>query len=190
MNKLLNKYQKGEFEYVSYDKIRTIITTFILFALSIGLYITGYVTTGSSKNLLTVVAILGMLPASKSLVSLIMKLRIKTADISLKEELDKYSDSVTGLYNIYLTSYDTNFYCDHMTVLNNSLICYTSSDKFDIKKFEAHMEKHMKLDGIKDIMIKVFTDKKAYLKRINEISALDNRETNEQLYRLICNISL
>lgn len=188
---LLNKYNKGDYEYASYDKKKTGIITFILFILPIGLYITGYVTTGSNKNLLTVVAILGMLPASRSLVSFIMKMKVKTAEPALRDIINENIGETTGLYNIYLTSYDVNFYFEHMIILSNSLICLSKSGKFDNKKFNEHLEKHMKLDGIKDVMIKVFSDENAYVRRLKEINDSETiKGTNEQLYKLICSISL
>lgn len=49
------------------------------FGVSIGLYVMGYVTTGSNKNLLTIVAVLGCLPACKSLVNLILFLKAEGA---------------------------------------------------------------------------------------------------------------
>lgn len=191
INGILNKFTKGEYEFATFDKKKTGLITLFLFLLPIGLYIIGYVNTGSNKNLLTVVAILGMLPASKSLVSFIMKMRVKTADADLKAKIDENMKGITGLYNIYMTSYDVNFYFDHMIILDNSLICLSTDKKFDNKKFTEHIEKHMKLDGIKDVMIKVFTDEKAYIRRLQELQSSEiSKETNEQLYRLICSISL
>lgn len=190
-NEIMNKYKKGEFEYASYDKKKTGIITLILFLLPLGLYIIGYITVGSNKNLLTIVAILGMLPASRSLVSFIMKMKVKSVDTSIKEKIDENIGETIGLYNIFMTSYDMNFYFEHMVILSNSLICLSKSEKFDNKKFTAHLEKHMKLDGIKEVMIKVFNDEEAYIRRLKEIKESETiKGTNEQLYRLICNISL
>lgn len=191
LDNLFKKYNKGDYEYASYDKKKTGIITLLLFILPLGLYITGYVTTGSNKNLLTVVAILGMLPASRSLVSFIMKLKVKTATPALRDIINENIGETLGLYNMYLTSYDVNFYFEHMIILQNSLICLSKSEKFDNKKFNEHLEKHMKLEGIKDIMIKVFSDEDTYVRRLKEIKDSETiKGTNEALYKLICSISL
>ena len=60
---------KGTFNYLDTQRKYEIARTIIYFAVSFSLFIAGYITTGTRKNLLTVVAVLGMLPASKSLVS-------------------------------------------------------------------------------------------------------------------------
>ena len=74
-----NKIQKGCFGYLSYKKKFSTIMTIGMFALSLAIYLMGYITTKSNANLLTVVAVLGCLPASKSAVSMIMYLKAKGA---------------------------------------------------------------------------------------------------------------
>ena len=60
---------KGTFGYLDTQKVYEIIRTVLFYSISIAIFVTGYVTTGTKKNLLTIVAVLGVLPASKSLVS-------------------------------------------------------------------------------------------------------------------------
>lgn len=186
-----NKKNKGDYEYASYHKKTELIKTLIMFALPIGIYITGYVTTHSNKNLLTVVAVLGMLPASKCLVSLIMNLRVKVLPGEARQEIDEHIHDIKGLYNLYFTSYDNNFYLAHTIVLDNSLIGYTTDSKFNDKKFKEHMEKHIQLEGLDGILIKVFNDKNAYIKRLDEINnSQTDKKSNEKLYNLLLSISL
>ena len=52
-----------------------ILKTILYFGLSGAVFAAGYFTTGTKTNLLTIVAVLGCLPASKSMVSMIMYLR-------------------------------------------------------------------------------------------------------------------
>ena len=71
----MKKVNKGEFEYLAYMKKKQVIITIILFLVSISLYVAGYIATKTNANLLTIVAVLGLLPASKSFVEMIMYLR-------------------------------------------------------------------------------------------------------------------
>ena len=71
------KYTKGDYLYLQNKKKKEIIKTVVFFGISAALYIAGYITTGSNKNYLTIVAVLGCLPASKSAVSMIMNLKVK-----------------------------------------------------------------------------------------------------------------
>ena len=66
------KITKGCFGYLEAQRKKEIIRTIFYFALSAAIFVMGYVTTGTKMNLLTVVAVCGCLPASKSMVSMIM----------------------------------------------------------------------------------------------------------------------
>lgn len=191
MSKILNKYLKGEYEYVKDHRMRICIFTAILFIISLSLYIAGYITTKSNKNYLTIVAILGLLPASKSLVSVIMNFRVKVTDIDFKNEIESRIGNLTGMFHMYFTSYDSNFYINHLVITDNSLIGFSDDSKFDEKKFKDHLEKHMKIDGIENITIKVFNDKNAYFKRLDELNKItDSNNTNTKLYNLLYSITL
>lgn len=62
---------KGSYGYLKAHRAVAAIRTLLFFGVSIGLYAMGYKTTGSNRNLLTIVAVLGCLPACKSLVNFI-----------------------------------------------------------------------------------------------------------------------
>ena len=68
---------KGSYEYLKARKRRTIFWTLLLFAVSASLFIAGVVTTGTKKNLLTIVAVLGVLPAARSFVTSFMYYKAK-----------------------------------------------------------------------------------------------------------------
>ena len=191
MDFLYKKHPKGTYEYANYKKIMDIIITLILFALALGLYIIGRVTTGSNRNLLTIVAVLGLLPACKMVVDVIMCLRVKPCDIELKARIDSKINDLYGLYNMYFTSYDKNFYIDHMIVTAKSIIGYSSMKSFDEKAYYAHMNDLLRKEGIKDIVIKIFDDDKKYLNRLGDINALEEgKEPNIMVAALIKNITL
>ena len=71
----MKKAVKGTYGYLKIKRNWVFIRTIVFFAISIAIFITGYVTTGSRKNLFTIVAVLGCLPACKSLVNLILFFR-------------------------------------------------------------------------------------------------------------------
>ena len=62
---------KGTFGYLEKKKRNAILWTILCFGISLAVFLAGYLTTGTRKNLLTVVAVLGCLPACKSIVNLI-----------------------------------------------------------------------------------------------------------------------
>ncbi|MBO4846088.1 MAG: hypothetical protein J5525_07250 [Lachnospiraceae bacterium] len=188
---LFKKYQKGDHKYASYSMKNSWIITVFLYALSASIYIAGYVTTGSNKNLLTIVAVLGVLPASKALINAIMKSRVKTVSADIYEKIEDVKGDLKGFYSLYLTSYETNFYLAHSVITSDSLICYTDDKDFDQKKFDEHIKKHMKLEGIDNMLIKVFDSLDSYTTRLKQLN--DSKQSlnpNEKMCKLLMNISL
>ena len=191
MDFLYRKHPKGSYEHAKYKRTVDIIITIFLFLLSLGLFVIGYVATGSKKNLLTIVAVLGLLPACKMVVDVIMCFRVKPVEESVREGIDASIGKLYGLYHMYFTSYDKNFPIDHLVSTSNSVIGFSSNPKFDEKMFITHLKDHMRKDGIKDITIKIFDDYDKYLNRLSEINNLDDETTtvNIGVRNLILNIT-
>ena len=191
MDFLYSKHPKGSYEHAKYKRTVDIIITIFLFLLSLGLFVIGYVATGSKKNLLTIVAVLGLLPACKMVVDVIMCFRVKPVEESVREGIDASIGKLYGLYHMYFTSYDKNYPIDHLVITSNSVIGLCTNPKFDEKMFIAHLKDHMRKDGIKDITIKIFDDYNKYLNRLSELNNLDDETTtvNIGVRNLILNIT-
>ncbi len=192
MDFLYKKHPKGTYEYADHKKLMDAMVMVIMFALALGLYIIGIVTTGSKKNLLTIVAVLGLLPACKMVVSLIMSLRVRPCDKELRTAIDGHVGDLAGFYNMYFTSYDKNFFIDHLVISGKSIIGLCTSDKFDEKVFDGHLSELIRKEGIKDAFIKVFTDKDKYINRLVELNGLgdEDKAPNNELRNLIMNVTL
>lgn len=186
-----NKVQKGQFGYLSYKKKLTTIVTIGMFAISIALYFAGYVTTKTNANLLTVVAILGCLPASKSAVSMIMFFKAKGCSMENKEIIEKVIGSLDGYYDLYFTGYSKNFPTDHLVVTKNSIIAYSSDKKIAEKDFNEHMKDILNKEHIQDITVKLFTDRDKYVNRLKELnqSEADTSARNDMV-KMLFNVSL
>lgn len=88
--------QKGSYGYIENHKAVTALRTMVLVLVSVSLYVAGYVKTGSSRNLLTVVAVLGCLPACKSMVNFILFLKAKGCSEALKNEVCGFDGKQIG----------------------------------------------------------------------------------------------
>ena len=186
-----NKVQKGQFGYLSYKKKWTTIITIVMFAVSIALYIAGYVTTKTNANMLTVVAVLGCLPASKSAVSMIMFLKAKGCSEEDKEAVEKEIGSLDGYYDLYFTGYSKNFPTDHLVVTKNSILAYSADKKIAEKDFNEHMKDILNKEHIQDITVKLFTDRDKYVNRLKELnqSEADTSARNDMV-KMLFNVSL
>ncbi len=162
---------KGTKNYINSQKKYELIRTIIYFGISASLYISGYIATKTNVNLLTVVAVAGCLPASKSLIGAIMFLRYKSCSKEVCERLESVKYDLTELYDLVFTSYDKNFHIAHLVIAGNTICGYTESEKFDDKAFQTHITGILKLDGHKNATVKIFTDLDKYIDRIKQLNS-------------------
>ena len=183
---------KGTYGYIENHKAYAAIRTLIYFLLCIGLYVMGYVTTGSNKNLLTVVAILGCLPACKSLVNLIMFLKAKGCSQELMQRVREYDADLTTLYDLYFTTYQKNFAISHVVLKGNVLCGISESSKCDVNEAEKHLEQMLTQEGIKNITVKIFSNGDKYIDRLSQLRSLETEEhkNRDGIINLLYSISL
>lgn len=175
-----NKYVKGDYLYLENKKKMEIIKTIVFFAISAALYLAGYITTGSNKNYLTIVAVLGCLPASKSAVSMIMYLRAKGCSENIYKTISERIGAKTGAYNLYFTSYDKNYDMSHVFVKGMTMIAFTENSKISEAGFEEHVKIILGRDAIKGVNVKLYKDLEKYLTRIEQMQNLENEKSREE----------
>ncbi len=175
----MQRVKKGEFGYISYRRKVVFIRTAVFFALCAAIFLIGYITVGTRKNLLTVVAILGCLPASKSLVNAIMFARAKGCSEEAHQriegtDLSELKDHAAFAYDLYMTSYDRNFPVSHITVYKNMVTGLAEGLDNDMQNACAkHIEEHLKTDGFKDLTVKIYSDADKYADRLVKLSSLE-----------------
>ncbi len=192
MKKYLKFAVKGNYGYLKNKRNQVLVMTILMFAVSMSLLAAGIITTGSNKNLLTIVAVLGCLPACKSAVSLIMYCKAAGCSIETKEVIEKVQGELIGMYDMYFTSYKNNFPVSHMVVEGKNICGYTEK-KFDTGLCEEHLETILKQSGYKDFTIKIFTDLVKYTDRLSQIDKIDREKTpkrDEEVRKVLFDISL
>lgn len=187
----MRKNIKGTYQYLKRQKQIEILKTVGFFGLSLAVFLIGYLTTKTKGNLLTVVAILGCLPASKSAVNMIMFLKATGCSVQSHEEIERHIGGLTGLYDLYFTSYDKNFAISHLVVTSNLLLAYSESAKINATDYEAHMKKLLEQEGVRDYTVKLFTDQKKYIQRLDELNASDSVQApSERVISMLKAVSL
>ena len=104
----MKRIEKGTPGYLDYKKKVEIIRTVIYFLLVAAIFTLGYVQTKTRSNLLTVVAILGCLPAAKALVGVITRFPYASVDQKLVHEVDTKAPHTTRVYDLVLTTRGKN----------------------------------------------------------------------------------
>jgi hypothetical protein len=183
---------KGQPGYISTQKMYEIIRTLLYFGISLSLFFIDYFTTKTKTNLLTIVAVLGCLPASKSAVSMILFLRQKGLPNETVEEIAPHVRDLIQAYDMIFTSYRINFNIAHLTIHENCIYAYTQNPKFQEKEFQKHLESILNAEQIKIGTLKVFTDLPKYLMRLDNLKDHQENEhkKDERILEILKNVSL
>ena len=158
---------------------------------ALSLFIAGYVATKSKTNLLTVVAVLGCLPASKSLVSAVMFLKHHSCSKAVYDSVEKFTEGLESLYDLVFTSEKVTYVVDHAAYHAKCLVLYTEN-KVDVNSLETHIQEYMKRANILGVNVKVYTDLKKYAERLQQLSALEREDfrLSQEVVQLLKQITL
>ena len=169
---------KGTRDYLKVQGRYELARTILYFAISLALFVAGIIATGNRMNLLTIVAVLGCLPACKSAIDTFMFMRFRGCRGEYADEIDAHMDGLSGLYDRIFTSYDKNYQVAHITARGNTLCGFTEDKNFDEQRFREHITNLLKKDGYKDVTVKVFDDIRKYTDRLEQLKALDAEDKN------------
>lgn len=189
----MKKAIKGTYGYLKKKRNWVIIRTIAFFAISIAIFAAGYITTGSRKNLLTIIAVLGCLPACKSLVNLIMFFRSKGCSVKAMEQIRPVEGHLIGMYDMFFTSYQNNFSISHMVVEDKIILAYTETEPFQDKEFKEHLTTMFKQGDIKDMTITTTNDIKKYCEQLEGLNAMNQEydpQKDDEVRILLYDISL
>lgn len=174
-----NKKAKGEKGYLEAQKKATIFRTAVLFGLSLAVFLTGLLSTGHKENLLTVVAVLGCLPASRSAVNMIMVLRYHGINDRDYQEILPHIGGCSALADLVFTSYEKNFEIHHMAFRGNCLIGYTADKSCDTKACAKHLHSMCAQNNLSEVEVRIFGDLSKYLNRLDQLQDMPDYQVEE-----------
>ena len=153
----MKRVKKAQFGYIKYKRTFHLILAIIMYVMAVLLYFAGIKATGDNKNLLTIAAILGCLPASQSLVTAILGFKAKCCDKSLHDEIEnRLEENMVSMYDLYFTTYDKNYPVSHIVIKNNCLCGLMEQSKHSTNDLEKYLEETFAKNGIKGVSIKIF----------------------------------
>lgn len=163
------KVRKGDYGYIRAEKKKRFVTTLILFAIPLAAYVAAYLLTGTNQNIITVVAMVGCLPACKSVVGLIMMLRVNPMEAFHYAQIEEHAGDLVMSYEMYLTTYEKNTFVESFAVCGNKVVGYSSKIDGSAQFVENHVRKILKQNGYKT-EVKVLTEMKPYLERLDYLN--------------------
>lgn len=189
----MKKAVKGCYGYIAAKRIQAAVRTALFFGISLALFAAGYITVGKKENLLTVVAVLGCLPACKSLVNTIMFFRAGSCSEKARNVIEPLEGRLIGMYDMYFTSYQKNFSISHMIVEGKIILGYTEDEKCDKKACQEHLQTMLKQGGAGDMTITVSSELEKYceqLKNLNQLKPDNSPEKDDEVRVILYDISL
>ena len=176
---------KGEAGYIDQKKKKELLKVILEFGIVLALFITGYITTKTRLNLLTLVAILGCLPASKAMVGFLMLLPRKSLAKEKIDLVEKKGQHLTKLYDMVLTSYEHVMPVENIVIQGNTICGYAINEKLDFSYLEKYIRTTLKNK-----------DFPAYIERLEAMdnlaadSAAKNKKREEEIKKIILTLSM
>ena len=164
------KEKKGYYGYVKKERIKRLVTTVILFAIPLLLFVTGYMATKTTKNLFTVIAVVGCLPGCKALVGTIMIFLVKPMKEKNYKAIKAHAGKVLVGYELYITSYEHSEFVCAAAVHGSQIVCYSDRLKNPPELLEEHISKLMDQNGYHQ-KVKVFTRLEQFTDRLDTMNA-------------------
>ncbi len=192
----MKKVMKGNPGYLEYKKKVEIIRTVIYFALVAAIFFLGYSQTHSKKNLLTIVAVVGCLPASKALVGVITRFPYPSIAAIRAEEIKSKTSHITVIYDMIITSREKVMPVNCIVLSGNTIFGYTDSEKVDLKYAATHIRGMLNQNQFPEVSVKILNNYTAFLARaegLDSIAAVeksDTRAIEEKMANVILNISM
>lgn len=177
--KYFKKIKKGELGYLSYQTKFTTIKTIIFFLIPLSLFFAGWYTTGNRNNLLTIVAVLGLLPASRVLVTLIMFWKAKRCSKEHAAMINTHIGSLPVLYEMIFTTRETSYNIDCMVIKGHVICGFVTDSKLKEANFEQWLEEQLLQNGYKKFNVKIFKEITKFTLRIDQLNELDVEQSKQ-----------
>ena len=189
--------EKGRPHYLREKRNKRIALTAGLFALTLIVLLTGIMMYGSRKNLLTIVAIVGCLPACKFLVEVILLAMHRGYDGA--EALASRYPGLPILFDYVFPTEKKHLPVDALVIRGGSIIGYSSGSEEVCREAGEYLKGFLTKNRVKNCNVTVFSSEEKFKDRLDQLHAKStgseepdqNREAVEQYVKsLIDQIAL
>lgn len=174
----MKRIAKGKYGYTLSHRKSQILKMSLYIVLALAIFLIGWITTKTTKNILSIVAICGALPISKEMVGVIMSFKRKPLDKQLYEQISERAGDLEQIYELLFTTQEKSYVVEAAIVEGKDVICYTLDPKCDVLALQKHLQRMLDVNGYKE-NVKVYKDLKKFLDRVSD---LERREKVEIPY--------
>lgn len=163
----MKRYRKGQYGYRDYHKKKEagkVLFGAVMIVLQLAAR--AFVDGTAFKNVLTVMAILSVLPVANVASPLLASWRIKTPAMDFFHKVSAYEGRFPILYDLILTSKEAVIPVDAAALHPEGAVIYCTGSGVDTVRAEGFLKEMMEKQGLKQ-GFKILTDEKAFLRRLD-----------------------
>ncbi len=176
------KRKKGDFGFYKDQRKKHLFLTILFFAIVLALFLAGLLTTKSRMNVLTVVAVVGCLPACKQAINCFMVFRKRPCDEKRYAQVSKVCGDIPTSYELYVTSPEKPYPLDCVSVWKQEIFALAHPVEMDIKKCQAFIKEILK-NNDKEVTVKIYQKENQYLEHLKRLQEKkEGRRTEEEDY--------
>ncbi len=187
------KIEKGEYGYRdSNRRIRLVITVILAAAVLAQLGARFFTDSQAAKNILTVMAILTVLPMANMASPLIASWRYRTPKEAFHKQMQPYESRMTILYDLIVTTKDHIIPLDAAAVHPNGIFGYCTSPKLKASQAEKEINDLLK-DSRVPQTIRLIQDEHSFFRRLDSLKPISEYEddgTVDYAARTMCSLSM
>lgn len=163
------KREKGQYGYRDYHrKVQLAKVIFGAAMILIQAGARGFTDNQAAKNILTVMAVLSVLPTANVASPLLASWKYRTLKREFYERVRPFETKGTILYDLILTSKEQIMAMDVIMVHPTGVFALCRDKKTDEKKAEKYLNNTWKAHGL-DPDVKVMKDEKAFFKKLENL---------------------
>lgn len=165
--------EKGQYGYRNSIKRMRLLITLLLAAAILAQLLARFLTDSqAAKNILTVMAILTVLPMANMASPLLASWRYRTPPEGFYQKVQPYEKVCVILYDLILTTREYVLPMDAIAVHQNGIYAYCTAARLDAAKAESSLNALLAA-GRTEMRIRLFREENSFLRRLKGLKPAD-----------------
>lgn len=164
----MKRVQKGNYGYTRSHRTWQGIKAFSYGAVCLAVYLIGYLTTKTNENLMSVVAIVGVLPTTKEMIGFFMSFRRKPMELELYQKIQEKTEGMEVLYELDITTSERAYPVEAVVIKGREVVGYSEDPKCDPEILKKHIQQILKNNGYSE-KVRIHTDLKKFFVQVQEM---------------------
>lgn len=179
--------EKGQYGYIQYKKIYQLLMTLGCLILVMGILFVGLMYYKTISNIMTVIAVVIVIPAAKFGVGYIVLIPYKSADESLYKEVR--SDKYTLMSDLVITSEQKIMGVTFAAIKAKRVYCFISHKKTNVAGTEKYLKEILNSE-FQGVAVKAFSDYEKFKNAVSGLEELESDAKDKRIGELLCIYSM